>query len=196
MSLKSSKSCTATTRRWSNITGFWYGTRYWAGIRKGSDDATSTTGAICNIITMSTFGLVSGPESSLIQMMNLKCSVRPNVLLLVPVVVVVVVALPPVLVFGLFIFLLPVLFFVVTVLFFFTANVEAVILPAVTSAIDVTITKIADSVVFVRIMTSILHSYRRFCLVLDWRDQVLQTLYTILIIVKAICSRKHQQHSQ
>jgi hypothetical protein len=45
-----------------------------------------------------------------------------------------------------------VLVFVVVVLFFFTANVEAVILPAVTSAIAVTITKIANSVVFVRIM--------------------------------------------
>ena len=64
----------------------------------------------------------------------------------------VVVALPPVLVLGLFVFLLPVLFFVVVVLFFFTANVEAVILPAVTSAIAVTITKIANSVVFVRIL--------------------------------------------
>ena len=60
--------------------------------------------------------------------------------------------MPPVPGFRAFCFLLPVLFFVVTLLFFFTANVEAVILPAVTSAIAVTITKIANSVVFVRIM--------------------------------------------
>ena len=88
-------------------------------------------------------------------MLNLlNLSVPPNVLLPVPAaVVVVVVALPPVLVLELFVFLLPVLVFVVVVLFFFTAKVEAVILPAVTSAIAVTITKIANSVVFVRIMS-------------------------------------------
>jgi hypothetical protein len=77
-------------------------------------------------------------------------SVPPNVPLPVPAAFVV--ALPPVLVLGLFV-LLPVLFFVVVVLFFFTANVEAVILPAVTSAIAVTITKMANSVVFVCILS-------------------------------------------
>jgi len=65
----------------------------------------------------------------------------------------VVVALPPVLVLGLFVvFLLPVVFFVPVVLFFFTANVEAVILPAVTSAIAVTMTKMANSFVFLFIL--------------------------------------------
>jgi len=39
---------------------------------------------------------------------------------------------------------------VVIVLFFFPANVQAVILPAVTSAIAVTMTKMANSVVHVR----------------------------------------------
>ena len=103
-------------------------------------------------VDMSLFSIA---VSSLIQMLNLlNLSVPPNVLLPVPAaVVVVVVALPPVLVLELFVFLLPVLFFVVVVLFFFTAKVEAVILPAVTSAIAVTITKIANSVVFVRIMS-------------------------------------------
>ena len=52
-------------------------------------------------------------------------------------------------------------------LFFFTANVEAVRLPDVTSAIAVTITKIAISVVVVVCIMKgslILHSYYRFCL--------------------------------
>ena len=57
---------------------------------------------------------------------------------------------------GVFVFLLPVLF-LVAVLFFFTANVEAVMLPDVTSAIAVTRTKIAISVVIVCIPASILH---------------------------------------
>jgi hypothetical protein len=108
-------------------------------------------------------------------MLNLlNLSVPPNVLLPVPAAAVAAVALPPLLVLGLFVvfllpvpaavvvpppvlvepfvFLLPVVFFVVVVLFFFTANVEAVILPAVTSAIAVTMTKMANSVVFVRIL--------------------------------------------
>src|SRR5690349_4592641 len=104
-------------------------------------------------------------------MLNLlNLSVPPNVLLPVPAADVAV-ALPPLLVLGLFVvfllpvpaavpppvlvFLLPVAFFVVVVLFvlfFFTANVEAVILPAVTSAIAVTMTKMANSVVFVCIL--------------------------------------------
>src|ERR1051325_3431528 len=102
---------------------------------------------------------VSGPENNLIQIMNLlNWSVPPPVVLvplnvLLPLPAVVVVALPPVLVLGLFVvFLLPVLFFVPVVLFFFTANVEAVILPAVKSAIAVTMTKMANSVVFVCIL--------------------------------------------
>src|ERR1041385_5850274 len=116
---------------------------------------------------------VSGPENSLIQIMNLlNWSVPPpvvlvplNVLLPLPAAVVVV-ALPPVLVLGFFVvFLLPVLFFApAVVLFFFTANVEAVILPAVTSAIAVTITKIANSVVLVRILGFYSGRYYRFCL--------------------------------
>jgi hypothetical protein len=78
----------------------------------------------------------------------------PNVL---PLLVLPVVPMLPVPVcLGVFIFLLPVLF-LVTVLFFFTANVEAVKLPDVTSAIAVTITKIAISVVIVCIPASILH---------------------------------------
>jgi hypothetical protein len=101
-------------------------------------------------------------------MLNLlNLSVPPNVLLPVSAADVAV-ALPPLLVLGLFVvfllpvpaavpppvlvFLLPVAFFVVVVLFFFTANVEAVILPAVTSAIAVTMTKMANSVVFVCIL--------------------------------------------
>src|SRR5689334_5073182 len=124
---------------------------------------------------------VSGPENSLIQIMNLlNWSVPPPVVLvplnvLLPLPAAVVVALPPVLVLGLFVvflllvpaavavvlpavlvepfvFLLPVVFFVPVVLFFFTANVEAVILPAVTSAIAVTMTKMANSFVFVCIL--------------------------------------------
>src|ERR1051326_9411022 len=99
---------------------------------------------------------VSGPENSLIQITNLLIwSVPPPVVLvplnlLLPLPAVVVVALPPVLVLGLFVvFLLPVLFFVpAVVLFFFTANVEAVILPAVISAIAVTMTKMANIFVF------------------------------------------------
>jgi hypothetical protein len=85
-----------------------------------------------------------------INLLNL--SVPPNVLLPVPAAAAVVAVAPPLLlVLGLFVvFLLPVVFFVPVVLFFFTANVEAVILPAVTSAIAVTITKIANSVVLVR----------------------------------------------
>ena len=83
-------------------------------------------------------------------MLNLlNLSVPPNVLLPIPavvVVVVVVVALPPVLVLGLFVFYC--LCFSLWYALLFTANVEAVILPAVTSAIAVTITKIANSVVF------------------------------------------------
>ena len=55
---------------------------------------------------------------------------------------------------SVFVFLLPVLF-LVAVLFFFTADVEAVMLPDVTSAIAVTITKIAISVVIVCIPASI-----------------------------------------
>src|ERR1051326_8731794 len=115
---------------------------------------------------------VSGPDNSLIQITNLlNWSVPPPVVLvplnvLLPLPAAVVVALPPVLVLGLFVvFLLPVLFFApAVVLFFFTANAEAVILPAVTSAIVVTITKIANSVVLVCILGFYSGRYYRFCL--------------------------------
>ena len=81
------------------------------------------------------------------------------------------VALPRVLVLGLFVFLLPVLFFVVIVFFFFIANVEAVMLPAVTSDIAVTITKMLIVVFLYADRVSMLHSYYRFCLVVDWTDE-------------------------
>jgi hypothetical protein len=81
------------------------------------------------------------------------------------------VALTRVLVLGLFVFLLPVLCFVVIVFFFFIANVEAVMLPAVTSDIAVTITKMLIVVFLYADRVSMLHSYYRFCLVVDWTDE-------------------------
>jgi hypothetical protein len=99
-----------------------------------------------------------------INLLNL--SVPPNVLLPVPAAAAVVaVAPPPLLVLGLFVvFLLP-------VVFFFTANVEAVILPAVTSAIAVTITKMLIALFLYADRVSMLHSYYRFCSVVDWTDE-------------------------
>jgi len=123
----------------------------------------------------------------------LNLSVPPNVLLLVPAAAVVVVpppvldlelfafllpvpaavvfVVPPPVVVEPFAFLLPVVFFVVVALFFFTANVEAVILPAVTSAIAVTITNMLIVLFLYADWASILHSYYRFYLVVDWTDE-------------------------
>ena len=63
------------------------------------------------------------------------------------------------------------LFFVVIVFFFFIANVEAVMLPAVTSAIALTITKMLIVLFLYAGRVSVLQSYYRFCWMVDWTDE-------------------------